>query len=117
MKATPRSQELDDWLKGNDPAVSDARPDEILTAAMRGAESILIPVPDPDRPVAAFERFWTVENLARWDFILQDGLARYVDLYGQMSSVPKSAPPPTSAFLKQEASRPASLALSSRIFR
>lgn len=93
MKATPRSQEIDDWLKGNDPGTSDPRPDEILAAAMRGAESISIPVPDPDRPVAAFERFWTVENLARWDFILQDGLARYVDLYGQMTNVPKGAPP------------------------
>jgi hypothetical protein len=93
MHATPRSQEIDDWLKSPDPSPTDARPDEILTEALHGAEAVAIPVPDPDRPITTFERFWTVENLARWDFTLQDGLARYVDLYGQMTSLPKSAPP------------------------
>jgi hypothetical protein len=93
MHATPRSSEIDDWLKSPDPGPTDPRPDEILSFAMRGAETVPIPVPDPDRPITAFERFWTVENLARWDFILQDGLARYAELYAQMTSVPTAAPP------------------------
>jgi len=93
MRATSKSQEIDDWLKGPDPGPSDARPDEILAAAMHGAEAVSIAVPDPDRTIQAFERFWTVENLARWDFTLQDGLARYAALYAQMTTLPKAAPP------------------------
>ncbi|HXM79449.1 MAG TPA: type VI secretion protein IcmF/TssM N-terminal domain-containing protein, partial [Thermoanaerobaculia bacterium] len=91
MPGTPHAQEIDDWLKTLGP--TDARPDEILGAAMRGAESVKIPVPDPERPIATFERYWTVENLARWDFTLMDGLAKYVALYGQMTTLPRSAPP------------------------
>ena len=57
MKGTPKSQEIDDWLKGPDVGPSDARPDEILAAAMHGADAITIVVPDPDRTIQAFERF------------------------------------------------------------
>lgn len=93
MKATAKSQEIDDWLKGPEVGPSDARPDEILAAAMHGADSVTIVVPDPDRPIQAFERFWTVENLARWDFTLMDGLNKYASLYTQMTTLPKTAPP------------------------
>lgn len=42
------------------------------------------PVPDPKRPVEKFEAYWTVENLARWDYVLLQILKRYARSYVEL---------------------------------
>ncbi|HTO88040.1 MAG TPA: type VI secretion protein IcmF/TssM N-terminal domain-containing protein [Thermoanaerobaculia bacterium] len=97
MKGSEKSAEIDEWvskLPAADPA-----PDHVLEGS-RLHSPLAIAVPDPAGALAKYEEFWSVGNLARWDAKLQDGLARYVALYQQMTSVPKTAPP---AYLGQVA--------------
>lgn len=90
MKAGPKSAEIDAWIAGL--SASDPGPDRNLEGALRPGLPLEIAVPDPDRPLTKFEEFWTVANLARWDFTLMDGLKKYADLYAQMTQVPRAEP-------------------------
>ncbi len=90
MKAGPKSAEIDAWVAKLSP--SEPGPDRNLEGALRPGTPIEITVPDPDRPLTKFEEFWTVANLARWDFTLMDGLKKYADLYAQMTQVPRAEP-------------------------
>jgi hypothetical protein len=90
MKASEKSQEIDTWIAALSP--SDPGPDRNLEGALRPGASLEITVPDPERPLAKFEEFWGVANLARWDFTLMDGLKKFADLYAQMTQVPRAEP-------------------------
>ncbi|MDL1948836.1 hypothetical protein FBQ97_03370 [Acidobacteria bacterium ACD] len=81
LPASPKSKEVDDWVKalGDDPA-----PDQILLQVLPGsmpANGEWWEVPDLGKPVKKFEEYWTVENLARWDFRLWTLLQRYAQAY------------------------------------
>ncbi len=90
-KGSDRAAEIDEWIGKLPPA--DPAPDDVLEGARREGEALAITIPDPSRALAKYEEFWSVGNLARWDAKLQDGLNRYMELYGQMSSVPRAAAP------------------------
>ena len=90
MKASEKSAEIDAWIAVLSP--SDPGPDRNLEGALTHGGALEIAVPDPDRPLTRFEEFWTVANLARWDFTLMDGLKKYADLYAQMTQVPRAEP-------------------------
>ena len=57
-------------------------------------------VPDPSRPVDTFERFWTVANLARWDWKLMKGLEEWVRLYTALTGI---VDPQQASYLKRTA--------------
>ena len=91
LVGTDRAAEVDTWVAGLSP--SDPGPDQILAGASRRMpETVAISIPDPARPIAKFEEYWTVANLARWDFRLQRGLAEYVRLYGELGRVAVTEP-------------------------
>lgn len=91
IRGTDRAAQIDEWV-GKLPA-ADPAPDHVLEGARRRGEPLAILVPDPARALAKYEEFWKVDNLARWDAKLQAGLALYMQLYQQMTSVPRAAPP------------------------
>ncbi|MCC6130930.1 MAG: hypothetical protein IT186_13485 [Acidobacteria bacterium] len=81
---TEKSKEIDEWVGklGSDPV-----PDRILQSIVQKgmpADKASWDVKDPERPVATFERYWTIENLARWDFRLVSFLEKYVLAYKAM---------------------------------
>lgn len=87
LPAGERSKEVDDWV-GSLP--SDAAPDQILGAVLaRGmpAEGDWWGIPDLARPVKKFEEYWTVENLARWDFRLWSFLQKYSQYYAELLKI------------------------------
>ncbi len=47
----------------------------------------MIQVPDPGAAIRKFEEFWTVANLARWDFRLNQMLALYVQKYSELLKI------------------------------
>ncbi|MGH9369725.1 MAG: type VI secretion protein IcmF/TssM N-terminal domain-containing protein [Thermoanaerobaculia bacterium] len=90
VRGGDRSKEVDDWIAGL--SASDETPNRNLEGALAGRGTAQVQVPDPARPIDKFEEFWTVRNLALWDYTLRDGLKQYADLYAQMTSVPRSEP-------------------------
>jgi hypothetical protein len=81
---TEKSKEIDEWVSklGSDPV-----PDRILQGVlMKGmpSDKTSWDVKDPERAVATFERYWTIENLARWDFKLVSFLEKYTLAYKAM---------------------------------
>ncbi|MBL8112121.1 MAG: hypothetical protein JNK60_04495 [Acidobacteria bacterium] len=47
-------------------------------------------VPDPARAVAKFEEFWSIQNLARWDYELQLALGELVASHGALTTLSES---------------------------
>jgi IcmF-related N-terminal domain len=90
VKATDRSAEIDAWIAGLQP--SDDHPNRNLEGALRSGTEIDVAVPDPAQPLAKYEEFWTVRNLARWDWTLIEGLKQYAVLYGEMVQTPHADP-------------------------
>ncbi|HYB54323.1 MAG TPA: type VI secretion protein IcmF/TssM N-terminal domain-containing protein, partial [Thermoanaerobaculia bacterium] len=88
-KATDRAAEIDEWV----PRVPAGEADHVLEGSRLVSESLGIAVPDPAPGLAKYEEYWTVGNLARWDKKLQDGLNAYMQLYGQLAALPKTAYP------------------------
>ena len=86
MAATPSSKEIDEWVAS---IGSSGTPDQILAAlpAEPPKDPELIRVPDPGAALRKFEEFWTVANLARWDFRLNQLLAQYVQSYSELLKV------------------------------
>ena len=92
--------EIDEWA-GGIPA-SDPRPDLFVTqlALNHSAGQLKVAVPDPGRPIDTFERFWTVANLARWDWKLMKGLEEWVRLYTALTGI---VDPQQAGYLKRTA--------------
>ncbi|MCM3877684.1 MAG: hypothetical protein NEA02_14860 [Thermoanaerobaculia bacterium] len=92
--------EIDEWAAQITPA--DPRPDLFVTQLARGrnAGDLKTAVPDPSRPIDTFERYWTVANLARWDWKLMKGLEEWVRLYTSLTGI---VDPQQAAYLKRTA--------------
>ncbi|MGZ6988943.1 MAG: hypothetical protein ACXVH0_08285, partial [Thermoanaerobaculia bacterium] len=92
--------EIDEWVAGITPA--DPRPDAFVTQLARGrnAGDLKASVPDPSRPIDTFERYWTVANLARWDWKLMKGLEEWVRLYTSLTGI---VDPQQASYLKRTA--------------
>ncbi|MFN7987838.1 MAG: type VI secretion protein IcmF/TssM N-terminal domain-containing protein [Thermoanaerobaculia bacterium] len=86
MPATARSKEIDDWVAS---IATDGTPDQILATFVKEPpkDPELIQVPDPGAAIRKFEEFWTVANLARWDFRLNQMLALYVQKYTELLKI------------------------------
>jgi hypothetical protein len=86
MPATALSKEIDDWVES---IATDGTPDLIVAAFLKEApkDPETIQVPDPGAPIRKFEEFWTVANLARWDFRLNQMLALYVQKYSELLKI------------------------------
>ena len=91
VKGGEKSAEIDAWISGLQ--ASDDRPNRNLEGAIKFGGELDIAIPDPAQPIAKYEEFWTVRNLARWDWTLIDGLKKYADLYAEMSQTPHAEPP------------------------
>ena len=92
--------EIDEWVPQITPA--DPRPDQFVTQLARGrnAGDLKASVPDPSRPIDTFERYWTVANLARWDWKLMKGLEEWVRLYTALTGI---VDPQQASYLKRTA--------------
>ena len=92
--------EIDEWAAQITPA--DPRPDQFVTQLARGrnAGELKASVPDPSRPIDTFERYWTVANLARWDWKLMKGLEEWVRLYTSLTGI---VDPQQASYLKRTA--------------
>ena len=92
--------EIDEWAAQITPA--DPRPDGFVTQLARGraAADLKATVPDPSRPIDTFERYWTVANLARWDWKLMKGLEEWVRLYTALTGI---LDPQQASYLKRAA--------------
>ncbi len=92
--------EIDEWAAQITPA--DPRPDQFVTQLARGrtAGDLKVAVPDPSRPIDTFERYWTVANLARWDWKLMKGLEEWVRLYTSLTGI---VDPQQASYLKRAA--------------
>jgi hypothetical protein len=90
--------EIDEWAAGV-PA-SDPRPDLFVTqlALNHTPGQLKVAVPEPGRPIDTFERFWTVANLARWDWKLMKGLEEWVRLYTALTGI---VDPQQASYLKR----------------
>ncbi|MGE5347560.1 MAG: hypothetical protein ACM3JH_16540, partial [Acidithiobacillales bacterium] len=100
IAGSDQAAEVDDWVARVTPA--DPRPDIFVTQLARGrpAASLHLGVPDPSRPIDTFERFWTVANLARWDWKLMKGLEEWVRLYTALTGI---ADPQQASYLNRVA--------------
>jgi len=86
VKGGDRTQEIDDWVAKLDPTGTE--PDKFMTQlAPPKPDDWKFEVPDPAKGVAKFEEFWTVANLARWDYRLQKGLEEWVRLYNELIGI------------------------------
>jgi hypothetical protein len=92
--------QIDEWAAQITPA--DPRPDLFVTQLARGrtAGELKVGVPDPSRPIDTFERYWTVANLARWDWKLMKGLEEWVRLYTALTGI---VDPQQESYLKRTA--------------
>lgn len=86
VSAGPQSPAIDEWVasvgtSGNPDLILSALPDE------PPKDPDLLRVPDPGAALKKFEEFWTVANLARWDFRLNQLLALYVQKYSELLKV------------------------------
>ncbi len=87
VKATTRSEEIDGWTERMQ--LSDQTPEVLLQAVLPDKaqgiapppETVSTKVPSLDKPVKKFEEFWTIANLAKWDYKLYDLLQKYVAAY------------------------------------
>ncbi|MHB1045257.1 MAG: type VI secretion protein IcmF/TssM N-terminal domain-containing protein [Thermoanaerobaculia bacterium] len=83
---TAASKEIDEWVVS---IGSSGTPDEILAALPSDPpkDPELIRVPDPAGALKKFEEYWSVANLARWDFRLNQLLAQYVQRYSELLKI------------------------------
>jgi hypothetical protein len=86
MAPGAKSKEIDDWVAA---VGTSGNPDLILAALPEDPpkDPELVRVPDPGAPIRKFEEFWTVANLARWDFRLNQLLALYVQKYSELLKI------------------------------
>lgn len=80
--------EIDQWVATIPP--TDQTPDlfvKQLAPHDRSAGFLKIGVPDPTRPIDTFEKYWTVANLARWEWKLMKGLEEWVRLYRELTGI------------------------------
>ena len=100
MAGSEYAAEIDEWAAQVTPA--DPRPDLFVTQLARGhaAGDLKLAVPDPGRPIDTFERYWTVANLARWDWKLMKGLEEWVRLYTALTGI---VDPQEESYLKRVA--------------
>jgi hypothetical protein len=100
IAGSDQAAEIDDWVARITPA--DPRPDIFVTQLARGRipADLRLGVPDPSRPIDTFERFWSVANLARWDWKLMKGLEEWVRLYTALSGI---VDPQETSYLKRTA--------------
>ncbi len=92
--------EIDEWAAQI--TAADPRPDQFVVQLARGrnAGDLKVGVPDPSRPIDTFERYWTVANLARWDWKLMKGLEEWVRLYTSLTGI---VDPQQASYLKRTA--------------
>ena len=86
VAAGAQSSAIDEWVAS---VGSSGNPDLILSAlpAEPPKDPDLIRVPDPGAGLKKFEEYWTVANLARWDFRLNQLLALYVQKYSELLKI------------------------------
>ncbi len=100
MVGSELAAEIDEWTA--QVTAADPRPDLFVTQLARGhaAGDLKLGVPDPSRPIDTFERYWTVANLARWDWKLMKGLEEWVRLYTALTGI---VDPQQESYLKRVA--------------
>jgi hypothetical protein len=100
VAGSEHTSEIDEWVAQITPA--DPRPDQFVTQLARGRNpgDLRVGVPDPTRSVDTFERYWTVANLARWDWKLMKGLEEWVRLYTALTGI---VDPQQAGYLKRAA--------------
>lgn len=98
VAGTEYAAQIDEWAAQISPA--DPRPDAFVTQLARGraAGELKVGVPDPSRAIDTFDRFWTVANLARWDWKLMKGLEEWVRLYTALTGI---VDPQQASYLKR----------------
>jgi hypothetical protein len=79
--ADPQGRLLDGWLKTADPKATDAIFQEALATR---PDLSRLEVPEAADPHAAFRDYWTLRNLARWDFVADDHFRTWQSLYGEL---------------------------------
>ena len=86
MAPGPKSGEIDEWVAT---VGTSGNPDLILGALPTEPpkDPELVRVPDPGAALKKFEEYWTVANLARWDFRLNQLLALYVQKYSELLKI------------------------------
>ncbi|MBK9967471.1 MAG: hypothetical protein IPP07_22385 [Holophagales bacterium] len=86
LALTPQSKEIDDWVATVGP---EGNPDKVLAGLPSSLpkDPSILKVPDPTAAIRKFEEFWTVANLARWDFRLNLLLGAYVQKYTELLKI------------------------------
>ncbi len=88
--ATKKSPEVDEWIAtGFNSKVADEILKNVLVSGMPADD--MWPVASPKRGILKFEEFWSVENLARWDYRLFILLAKYKETYEAMIATADSS--------------------------
>jgi len=90
----PQGRQLDGWLKTADPVAMDATFKEALATH---PDLSRVEVPEPADAHAAFRDYWSLRNLARWDFVADDHFRAFKSLYEEMLGLDLAAGSPAGA--------------------
>ena len=92
--------EIDEWARSGHAERTRGQIRSRPARPRADAGDLRVAVPDPSRPIDTFERYWTVANLARWDWKLMKGLEEWVRLYTALTGI---VDPQQASYLKRTA--------------